>query len=79
MSNKRNIGQKFALISAWMCSVLVVPSFGLFIWRWQTSGSADTWTPSLLSIVAFFACCAGVLFVVSRPKPPLPPEDAAPM
>jgi len=38
---------------------------------------AGNWTPSALAGVAFPACCAGVLYVMSRPQPPLLAEDAA--
>jgi hypothetical protein len=40
-------------------------------------GMNDTWTPSALTTVFFLLFCAVVLYVVSRPQPPLPPPDAA--
>jgi hypothetical protein len=40
-------------------------------------GISDTWTPSLLTTVAFFGFCAVVLYVMSIPQPVLPPEDVA--
>ena len=38
---------------------------------------ADNWTPSALAGVAFPACCAGVRYVMNRPQPSPPAEDAA--
>jgi hypothetical protein len=40
-------------------------------------GMNDTWTPSALTTVFFLLFCAVVLYVVSRPQPPLPPPDSA--
>jgi hypothetical protein len=37
-------------------------------------GLADSWVPSALASVAFLGACAGVLYVMSPPQPPLP-ED----
>jgi hypothetical protein len=37
----------------------------------------DTWTPSALTTVFFLVFCAVVLYVTSRPQPPLPPLDPA--
>ena len=72
MNKPRNIGQKIALASAAFCAFMMLPTLAVFVWVWRTYGLGDTWTPSLLSVVAFFACCAGVLYVISRPQPPLP-------
>jgi hypothetical protein len=69
---KRHIGQKAALVTAVLCALLALPAFGLFIWLWMERGLADTWVPSILASVAFLAACAGVLYVISRPQPPLP-------
>ena len=65
-----------ALVSAVICTVMMLPVFGLFVWLWNEKGLNDTWTPSALTTGFFFGFCAIVLYVVSRPKPPLPPEDA---
>ena len=75
--NPRHIGQKFALATAIFCALMMIPALVAFVWLWQSRGLADTWTPSLLATVGFFGCCAGVLYTMSRPQPPLPPEDAA--
>ena len=78
MSNlKRNIGQKAAFASSVFCVVLALPVFGIFLWLWNEKGINDTWTPSALTTVFFLLFCAVVLYVVSRPQPPLPPQDAA--
>jgi len=71
---KRHIGQKVALATAAFCAVLAIPVLGVFFWLWRERGFADTWVPSALASVAFLGACAVVLYVVSRPQPPLPPE-----
>jgi hypothetical protein len=83
MSLKRHIGQQVALATAAFCALLMLPALGIFIWIWKERGLADTWTPSALAAVAFLGACAGVLYVMSRPQPPLPEsaaerEDAGP-
>lgn len=71
---KRHIGQKVALATAAFCALLAIPVLGVFFWLWRERGLADTWVPSALASVAFLAACAVVLYVISRPQPPLPPE-----
>lgn len=79
MRKPRHAGQKVSLALSIICAVLCLPALGGFAWVWQTRGLGDTWTPSLLAVVAFFGCCAGVLYAMSVPQPVLPPdEDAAP-
>ena len=73
---KRHIGQKVALATSFFCALLALPAFGLFIWLWMERGLADSWVPSALATVAFLGACAVVLYVTSRPQPPLPAEDA---
>lgn len=75
---KRHIGQQVALATAAFCALLALPAFGLFIWLWIERGLADTWVPSALAAVAFLGTCAGVLYVMSRPQPPLPLDDSGP-
>lgn len=75
MIKPRHIGQKIALATAIFCALMMLPALGGFVWLWQERGLTDTWTPSLLAAVAFFGCCAGVLYAVSRPQPLLPPEN----
>ncbi|TXH23331.1 MAG: hypothetical protein E6Q99_08115 [Elusimicrobia bacterium] len=72
---KRHIGQQIALATAIFCALLALPVVGLFVWLLQTRGLADSWTPSALAGVAFLLCCAGVLYVMSRPQPPLPEDE----
>jgi hypothetical protein len=78
MNLKRHIGQQVALATAAFCALLMLPALGLFVWLWQERGLSDTWTPSALAAVAFLGSCAGVLYVMSRPQPPLPGPDAEP-
>ena len=77
MSVKRHIGQQVALATAGFCALLALPAFGLFLWLWMERGLADTWTPSALASVAFLGACSFVLYVMSRPQPPLPEAPAA--
>lgn len=77
MKKPRHIGQKIALAAAIFCALLMLPALAGFFWLWQERGLADTWTPSLLAVAAFFGCCAGVLYAMSRPQPLLPPENPA--
>ncbi|MDR0776957.1 MAG: hypothetical protein LBE81_10035 [Azonexus sp.] len=75
MRKPRHSGQKISLILACVSGLFTLPALGLFVWLWLTRGLADTWTPSLLAIAAFFVCCAGVLYAMSVPQPVLPPEE----
>lgn len=72
MKKARHIGQKIALATAAFCAFMMLPALAAFVWVWQERGLADTWTPSLLAVVAFFGCCATVLYAMSRPQPELP-------
>lgn len=74
---QRNIGQKISLVTAIFCAFLSLPVTVAFFWLWRERGMQDTWTPSALTSVFFFLFCAVVLYVMSRPKPPLPQDDAA--
>jgi len=75
---KRHIGQKVALATSIFCALLALPAFGLFIWLWMERGLADSWVPSALATVAFLVACAVVLYVISRPQPPLPAGEVQP-
>ena len=73
----RHVGHKIALACAGLCAFLMLPAAGMFFWFLVTRGMADTWTPSMAAVVAFFGCCAGVLYATSVPQPQLPPMDEA--
>ena len=77
MRKPRHIGQKFAFATAVFCAFMMLPTLGAFFWSLQAEGIADTWTPSILTTVAFFGFCAVVLYVMSIPQPVLPAEDAS--
>lgn len=68
---KRHIGQKVALATAAFCTLLTVPVFGLLVWLWMERGLADRWVPSALATIGFLGACAVVLYVMSRPQPPV--------
>ncbi|HMT80471.1 MAG TPA: hypothetical protein PKD66_08865 [Azonexus sp.] len=72
---KRHIGQKVALATAAFCALLALPAFALFVWLWMARGLADSWVPSALASVAFLGACTVVLYVISRPQPPLPVDS----
>ncbi len=74
---QRNIGQKISLAAAILCTFLSLPVFAAFVWLYRERGMQDTWTPSALTSIFFFLFCAVVFYVMSRPKPPLPPQDDA--
>ncbi|MCG2578138.1 hypothetical protein LZ012_14175 [Dechloromonas sp. XY25] len=71
----RHIGHKIAMVCAVLCGLMMIPAIGVFGWFLFTRGLADTWTPSMAAVVAFFGCCAGVLHAVSIPQPVLPPME----
>lgn len=71
----RHIGHKIALVCAVLCGLLMLPAAIAFFWFLYTRGMADTWTPSMAAAVAFFGCCAGVLYATSVPQPVLPSMD----
>ncbi|KAB2927419.1 MAG: hypothetical protein F9K30_03940 [Dechloromonas sp.] len=75
MRKSRHAGQKLALAMSLVCAVLTLPAFAAFVWLWQTRGLADTWTPSLLAVAAFFGFCAVVCFAMSVPQPVLPEDE----
>lgn len=73
----RNFGQRVALFSGIVCAALALPASAGFIWVWRERGGADPWVPSMAAIVFFLLSCAVVLYVMSRPRPPLSPHDDA--
>jgi hypothetical protein len=77
MRKPRHTGQKISLALSIVCAAMTLPSFAVFIWMWQTRGLADTWTPSLLAVAAFFGFCAAVCYAMSVPQPVLPADDTA--
>jgi len=77
MRKPRHTGQKISLAVSVICVVMTLPSFAAFVWLWQTRGLADTWTPSLLAVAAFFGFCAAVCYAMSVPQPVLPAEDTS--
>lgn len=78
MRKPRHAGHKISLALSFFCALLTLPAAGVFVYFWQSRGLADTWTPSMLAITAFFACCAAVLYAMSVAQPVLPAaEDTA--
>ena len=77
MRKPRHIGQKVAFAAAIFCAFMMLPVLGAFFWAWHSQGMVNTWTPSILSTVAFFGLCAAVLYTMSIPQPLLPEEDVA--
>ena len=77
MRKPRHLGQKISYALAIASALMMLPSAGLLAWFWQTRGFDDVWVPSLFSIIAFFGCCAVVLYAMSIARPKLPPADPA--
>jgi hypothetical protein len=60
-----------AAIAALTAAVLTL---GLAIWAATNLGGSHVATASLFATVFFFGCCAIVLYFISIPAPPIPPE-----
>lgn len=75
MRKPRHIGQKVAFATAIFCAFMMLPTLAAFFWAYQSQGMASTWTPSILTTVAFFGLCAGVLYSISIPPPNSPSQD----
>jgi len=74
----RNIGQRIALVCAGgslACGFLVL---GLALWFLASHGAAHVYTASLFATTFFFVSAAVVLYAMSKPQPPLPPEITPP-
>lgn len=78
MTTPRHFGQKFSLACAIFSATAVLPTSGYAVWVALHTGTQDVLFPAALATAFFFACVAGVCYVMSRPVPPLPPaEDTA--
>jgi len=62
-------------VAAFVASVLAL---GVAIWAAANLGGAHVATASLFATVFFFGCCAIVLYFMSVPARPIPPEERAP-
>lgn len=51
-----------------------VAVLGLAFWAIGSLGGAHVATASLFATSFFFACCGIVLFFISKPQQPIPPE-----
>ena len=67
----RHIGHKIALVVAGFGVFGALCMVGITIWCWLTLGPGNTWTPSALAGVGFFACIAWVCQAMSVPQPDL--------
>jgi len=70
---QRSILKKIAFVCAGGSFTCFVLSLGLSIWAWFTYGK-HVYTGSLGATAFFFFTAAVVLYEMSRPLPPLPPQ-----
>ena len=70
---ERGIAKKISLISAGASLTCAILSLGLAFWAWVNYGK-HVYTGSLFATTFFFFTAAIVLYEMSRPLPPLPPQ-----
>lgn len=75
--SKRGTLKKFSLVAAGCSLACGILTFGATLWFWKTGGKPVI-TGSLGATTFFFVSAAIVLYEMSRPLPPLPPEDKPP-
>lgn len=74
---RRGIGKKIALVFAGVFLTCGFMTTGAALWFWKTGGKAII-TGSLGATTFFFITGAIVLYEMSRPQQPLPPEEEIP-
>ena len=74
---RRGIGKTIALICAGGSLTCGFLTFGATLWFWQTGGKPVI-TASLGATTFFFVSAAIVLYEMSRPLPPLQPQNSDP-
>lgn len=74
---RRGIGKKIALACAGSSLTLGILTMGATLWFWKTGGKPVI-TSSLGATTFFFVTAAIVCYEMSRPQPPLPPQDEQP-
>lgn len=70
----RNIGKKIALVCAGASLTCGFLTLGATLWFWKTGGK-PIYTGSLGATTFFFVTAAIVLYEMSRPQQPLPPQE----
>jgi hypothetical protein len=71
------LGQQISFVMAMVSALgaaIMVPAAA---WLIQSRGVGDVFSASAMAGVAFLASCAVVLYVMSRPQPPLPQDHAS--
>jgi hypothetical protein len=76
--SRRHFGQQISFVMAIVSALGAVVMLGVAAWLILTRGAADVLSASAMAGVAFLASCAVVLYVMSRPRPPLPPQEDPP-
>jgi hypothetical protein len=72
---QRSTVKKFVLVCAGSSLVCTVLTLGLALWAWMTYGK-HVYTASLIATTFFFFSTTVVLYEMSRPPQPIPPEGA---
>jgi hypothetical protein len=72
---QRHLGQRISLVMAIVSALGAALMVGVAAWLIHARGAADVLAASAMAGVAFLASCAVVLYVMSRPQPPLPPQE----
>jgi multisubunit Na+/H+ antiporter MnhG subunit len=70
----RSIVKKFVLVCAGGSLTCGILTLGATLWFWQTGGKPVI-TASLVATTFFFVTAAIVLYEMSRPRQPIPPQE----
>jgi multisubunit Na+/H+ antiporter MnhG subunit len=73
---RRGIGKKIALVCAGASLTCGFLTLGATLWFWKTGGKQII-TGSLGATTFFFVTAAIVLYEMSRPQQPLPPQESS--
>ncbi len=71
---ERGIAKKISLICAGGSLTFAILALGMAFWAWANYGK-HVYTGSLFATTFFFFTAAIVLYEMSRPQPPLPPQS----
>lgn len=74
--SRRHLGQQISFVMAIVSALGAALMIPVAAWLILNRGAGDVFSASAMAGVAFLASCAVVLWVMSRPQPPLPEEQA---
>jgi CHASE2 domain-containing sensor protein len=75
--SRRHLGQQISFVMAIVSGLGAAIMVAVAAWLVLSRGAGDVFSASALAGVAFLASCAVVLWVMSRPQPPLPKDHGA--